>query len=65
MTKHVDGFKTVEEIIADSPMIQDRLGLQEDARREHDAKWAAFIVDPRNAKLVRGLGPMIARRLGV
>ncbi len=27
MTKHVDGFKTLGEIIAESPMIRDRLGL--------------------------------------
>lgn len=36
-----------------------------EARREHDAKWTAFIADPKNAKLVKGLGPMIAERLGV
>ena len=27
MTKHVDGFKTLGEIIAESPMIRDRLRL--------------------------------------
>ena len=27
MTKHVDGFKTPGEIIAESPMIRDRRGL--------------------------------------
>ena len=34
-------------------------------RAEHDEKWSVFCADPKNSKILKGMGSMIGARLGV